>query len=159
MGRTSIGDHDLMRGFLAFLFLGLLALGAGAVGYNIGVSQAVATSAAASGATVVYAGGWHWGGLLLLPFAFFLVPLFFMAFFGFLAFAFGPRRRWGHGGWDRSGGPGFGPMGGHGQAGWDDRRQWVAEQHRRLHEEDARTTSSGPAAGTPQPPSDGSPTA
>ncbi|MFN8630319.1 MAG: hypothetical protein U0838_08350 [Chloroflexota bacterium] len=73
-----------MRGFFAFLFLGLVALGAGAVGYNIGVSQAVTTTAAATGATVVYAGGWHWGGLLFLPFAFFLIPLFFITFFGFL---------------------------------------------------------------------------
>ena len=29
-----------MRGFPAFLFLGLVALGAGAIGYDLGVSQA-----------------------------------------------------------------------------------------------------------------------
>lgn len=137
-----------MRGFLAFLFLGLVALGAGAAGYNLGVSQAVATTATATGATVIYAGGMHWGGLLLLPFAFFAIPLFFMAFFGFLAFAFGPRRRFaGHG---PMGSHGFGP-GGHG---WDARREWVAEQHRRLHEQEARagSTSTG-ATGTGTGPS------
>jgi len=149
-----------MRGFLAFLFLGLVALGAGAVGYNIGVSQAVTTTAA-TGATVVYAGGWHWGGLLLLPFAFFLIPLFFMTFFGFLAFAFGPRRRWGHGRWGSDehghGSAGFGPTGGgFGPGrGWDGRREWVAEAHRRLHEEEARTASTSGSTGTPPTPSDG----
>ena len=150
-----------MRGFLAFLFLGLVALGAAAVGYNIGVSQAVTTTATAAGATVVYAGGWHWGGLLLLPFAFFLVPLFFMTFFGFLAFAFGPRRRsghgWGgHGHWAGAEG-GHGPMGGgfgpgHG---YDRRREWVAEAHRRLHEEEARTASTSSSTGSASTPSDG----
>jgi len=138
-----------MRGFLAFLFLGLVALGAGAVGYNIGVSQAVTTTAGAAGATVVYAGGWHLGGLLLLPFAFLLVPLFFMTFFGFLAFAFGPRRRFSHGGWDGRDG-GFGP--GHG---FDRRREWVAETHRRLHEEEARNASTSSRSGTGSTPSDG----
>ena len=136
-----------MRGFLAFLFLGLVALGAGALGYNIGISQAVATTASAAGATVVYAGGWH-AGWLLFPFGFLLFPLFLVAFFGFLAFAFGPRRRFGRGGWGRHEGgygpTGFGPMG----CGWESRRQWVAEAHRRLHEEEARNAST-PGASTP----------
>lgn len=145
-----------MRGFFAFLFLGLVALGAGAVGYNIGVSQAVTTTAAATGATVVYAGGWHWGGLLFLPFAFFLIPLFFITFFGFLGFVFGPRRHWGRR-WDGEHGPSsFGPMGGgfgHGH-GWDARRDWIAEQHRRMHEDEARAKASG-STGTSSPTSDG----
>jgi hypothetical protein len=139
-----------MRGFLAFLFLGLVALGAGAVGYNIGVSQAVASAAATAGATVVYAGGWH-AGWLLFPFGLLLAPLFFIAFFGFLAFAFGPRRRYGRGGWGGHG-PGGGPMGDR----WDARRQWVADQHRRLHEEEARAASSTGTAEATTPPSDGS---
>jgi hypothetical protein len=151
-----------MRGFLAFLFLGLVALGAGAIGYNMGVSQAVTTTAAANGAAVVYAGGWHWGGLLFLPFAFFLVPLFFFCFFGFLAFAFGPRRRFGRGPWgghDHADGPrGFGPMGGRG---WDSRREWIAEAHRRMHEEDAArgasSTGSSGSSGSSNP--SGGPTA
>ena len=152
MSRTSIGDHDLMRGFLAFLFLGLVALGAGAIGYNMGASQAV-TAAAGAGAPVVYAGGWHDGWFWFFPFGFLLFPLFLIAFFGFLGFVFGPRRRLGRGGWGRYDHD-RGPMGG-----WDSRRQWIAEQHRRLHEEEARTAasssgagSSGPAAGTPYPP-------
>jgi hypothetical protein len=152
MGRTSIGDRTLMRGFLAFLFLALVALGAGAVGYNIGLSQAVTTTAGAAGATVVY-GGWH-GAWFLFPFGLLLFPLFLIAFFGFLSFAFGPRRRWGRGPWGRP--YGDGPMGSR----WDPRREWIAEAHRRLHEEEAARTSStsgstgqattapgGPAAG------------
>ncbi len=129
-----------MRGFLAFLFLGLVALGAGAIGYNIGMSSAVTTTAAASGATVVYAGGWHLGGLFLLPFAFLLFPLFLFGFFAFMAFAFGHRRH----AW--SDGP-MGTHGGFGPAGRQDaRRQWIAEAHRKLHEEEAaaaRTTPGG----------------
>jgi hypothetical protein len=137
-----------MRGFLAFLFLGLVALGAGVMGYNIGVSQAVTTTAAAGGATVVYAGP-HVAGWWFFPFGFLLFPLFLLAFFGFLGFVFGPRRRFGRGGWagrDSYGPAGFGPMGGR----WDARREWVAEQHRRLHEEEARTApTSGPADAPP----------
>lgn len=139
-----------MRGFLAFLFLGLVALGAGLVGYNIGVSQAVTTTAAAAGAPVVYAGPHFAGfGWWFFPFGFLLFPLFLLGFFGFLAFVFGPRRRFGRGGWGRHG---YGPMDGS----WDPRRQWIAEQHRRLHEEDARNAAAsgtsgsapgGPAAG------------
>ena len=124
-----------MRGFLAFLFLALVALGAGAVGYNIGVSQAVTTAAGSAGSTIVYP-AWHWGGFLFFPFAFFLFPLFFLCFFGFLAFVFGPRRRWGHGGWGRYG---YGP--GPDESGSDSRRQWIADAHRRLHEEEARSAS------------------
>jgi hypothetical protein len=78
-----------------------------------------------------------------------------MTFFGFLAFAFGPRRRFGRGAWgpDAYGhGPmGFGPMGG----GWDSRRHWVAEAHRRLHEEEARNASAASPTGTTPTPSDG----
>lgn len=141
-----------MRGFLAFLFLGLVALGAGAIGYSIGLSQHVAT-AAANGAPV-YAGGWHWGGMFFFPFGFFLVPLFFIAFFGFLAFAFGPRRRrWGrYGGY----GPmGFGPYGP--GAGDDPRGTWIADAHRRLHEEEARgSAAAGATAGSNANPPSGS---
>ncbi len=165
MGRQSIGDRNLMRGFLAFIFLGLVALGAGAVGYNIGLSHEVTTAAAANGATVVYGGGWHWGGLLFLPFAFLLVPLFFFGFFAFLASAFGPRRHYGHGHWGGHGGEdgpmGFGPMG---SRRWDARREWIAEAHRRMHEEDAArgtspsgTTGSSGGSGPSNP--SGGPTA
>jgi hypothetical protein len=146
-----------MRGFLAFLFLGLVALGAGAVGYNIGVSQAVTTTATATGAAVAYAGP-HLGMFWFFPFGFLLFPLFLIAFFGFLGFVFGPRRRFGHGGWwgGREYGAGpmdFGPMGGR----WDARRQWVADQHRRLHEEEARNAA--PSSGTGTSTSSGGPTA
>jgi hypothetical protein len=126
-----------MRGFLAFLFLALVALGAGAVGYQAGASSIATTAAAAGGTAVVYVGGWH-AGWLLFPFGILLFPLFLFSFFGFLAFAFGGRRRhWGGG---------FGPMGMHRGFGQSDdhdpRRQWVAEAHRRLHEEEAARTGS-----------------
>ena len=142
-----------MRGFLAFLFLGLVALGAAAAGYNVGLSQAGATAAAA-GATVVY-GAPHFAWLWLFPFGLLLFPLFLLAFFGFLGFVFGPRRRAWRGGWGRHGYDdglaGFGPIGGR----WDARRQWIAEQHRRLHEEEARSAPApGAASGAPSP-SDG----
>ena len=140
-----------MRGFLAFIFLALVALGAGAVGYQAGASS-IATTTAAAGASVVYVGGWH-AGWLLFPFGFLLFPLFVFTFFGFLAFAFGGRRRhWGDDGPMRMH-RGFGPFDDQ-----DPRRQWVADAHRRLHEADAAraadrgtasttaTTSSAPSA-------------
>ena len=132
-----------MRGFLAFLFLGLVALAAGAVGYQAGLSAAVTTTAATGGATVVYAGGWHLGGLFLLPFAFLLFLLFLFTFFGFLAFVFGPRRHYaGYGPTGMHGG--HGPMGGH-----DARRQWMADAHRRLHEEEAAAGTTTPGGSAP----------
>jgi hypothetical protein len=133
-----------MRAFLAFLFVALVALGAGAIGYNIGVSHAVTTAAAAAGTPVVVAGGWN-GGFFFWPFAIFLFPLFFFCFFGFLAFVFGGRRRFGP--WGRY--DSFGPSG----EGWDSRRQWIADAHRRMHEEDAaRAAGTTPSSGASTPP-------
>ncbi|MFN8630318.1 MAG: hypothetical protein U0838_08345 [Chloroflexota bacterium] len=42
---------------------------------------------------------------------------------------------------------------GHGH-GWDARRDWIAEQHRRMHEDEARAKASG-STGTSSPTSDG----
>ena len=39
--------------------------------------------------------------------------------------------------------------------GWDSRRQWVVEAHRRLHEEEARNASTPGSAGGAPTPSDG----
>ncbi len=123
-------------GFIGILFLGLVAIVAGVVGYQAGL----ASNAVASGATVIVTGG-------LPGFGF----LFFLLFIGFLFFAFAGRRRgsWGHGHgpWvERMGPGGFGgPTDPADPA--DPRRQWVADLHRSLHEEE--TTTGRPAAGTP----------
>jgi hypothetical protein len=125
-------------GFLGILFLGLVALVAGVVGYQAGL----ASNAVASGATVVVTGG-------LPGFGF----LFFLLFVGFLFFAFAGRRRgpWGpghgHGPWAGRTGPGG--LGGPGGSldPTDPRRVWVADLHRRLHEEEPATGR--PADGTP----------
>ena len=127
-----------MRALFAVILFGLTALLAGLVGFQAGM----ASNVGARRRTAVYVG---WG----FPFGFLFFPFFFLLFFGFLAFAFGGRRR---GPW----GPGYGP----GRWGpWDatdsgdPRRQWVADAHRRLHEEEARNAgaSSGSTAGTPAP--------
>ena len=134
-----------MRGFLAFLFIGFVAFGAAAIGYQAGLSSGAASAAVAGGASVVYVGGWHLGGLLLLPFLFLSVPLFLMSFFAFLAFVLGGRRRhWaGHGPMGMRGGFGSGFGRGHGPMGdGDPRRQWIVDAHRRLHEEDAGRSAS-----------------
>ena len=126
-----------MRAFLVILFTGLVALAAGIAGFQAGVLS----SLGGSGASVVYLAGFPgFGGFL-----------FFLLFAGLILFAIGGRRRrWaGHG-------PGsFGPTGGHGP--WsgghgptgdgDPRREWIAEAHRHLHEEEA-ARATGPAAGT-----------
>jgi hypothetical protein len=123
-----------MRALFAFLLLGFTALAAGFVGFQAGVASNVG---AAGGA--VYLG---WG----FPFGFLFFPFFFLLFFGFLAFAFGGRRR---GPWGNGYGPGrWGPWDSADDS--DPRRQWVADAHRRLHEEEARNaaSTSGSAAGT-----------
>ena len=122
------------------LFLGVFALVAGLVGYQIGVGS----SAAAAGATVVVAGGGPGFGFL-----------FFLFFLGIVLFAFGGRRRgpwdYGHRGWGPTGaamGSGTGP--GDGSSHADLRRQWVAEMHRSLHAADAAATGT-PSSGAEPP--------
>ena len=115
-----------MRALFGIIVVGITALVAGAIGYQVGISSAVATSAAASGTVVYHAGmgfGFPWFGFLLFPFFLFLL-------FGLFAFAFGGRRR---GPWGPGYGPGrWGPW--DAADGGDPRRQWVADVHRRLHE-------------------------
>ena len=128
-----------MRGLLGVLFTGVVALAAGAIGFQAGIASNIG---AAGGA--VYLGG----GIPGLGF------LFFLFFIGFLLFAIGGRRRaWGHG---PMGGPGR--WGGNGPWGTDGdpRRAWVAEAHRRLHEEEARgsTDTTGTAGTRPTSPTD-----
>ena len=135
-----------MRALFGVILVGFTALIAGAIGYQAGISSTVATAAATSG-TVVYHAGWGfgfpWFGFLLFPFCFFL-------FFGFMALLFGGRRRgWGPGyGSGRWGGPWDATDSG------DPRRQWVADAHRRLHEEEARNAGTTPVSTTStEPPS------
>ena len=127
-----------MRALLGVLLVTATALVAGAIGYPVGISSAVAQSAATAG-TVVYHASWGfpWFGFLFFPFFLFLL-------FGLFAFAFGGRRRWGGG----PGGPGWGGYGyGTGSTGNPDdpRYRWVADAHRKLHEDEA-------AGRTPTPP-------
>jgi hypothetical protein len=128
-------------GFLGILFLGLVAIVAGLVGYQAGL----ASNAIAAGTAVIVTGGFPGFGFLL-----------FLLFLGFAAFAIAGRRRgpWGpghgHGSWAGRMGPGgFGGPGGAGGPGGpgDPRRQWVAELHRSLHAEEAGADR--PMDGTP----------
>ncbi len=136
-------------GLFAVLILAAVSVVSGLIGYNAGLTS----TAVAAGTTVVVTGGFPGFGTL-----FFLFFLFFMTS---MAFGFSRRKRaWmaghegrhGHGPWGAGGpgfGPGFGPMGNPG----DPRRQWVAEMHRRLHEEEAKGGSGNPAGpGAPGPP-------
>lgn len=119
-------------GFLGILFLGLVALVAGFVGYQAGLTS----NAIAAGTAVVVTGGFPGFGFL-----------FFLLFVGFLFFAFAGRR---HGHWatGHGHGPWAGRMGSGGPGGFDGpgpadprdpRRQWVADLHRSLHAEEAAT--------------------
>jgi hypothetical protein len=123
-----------MRGLLGVLFTGVVALTAGAIGFQAGIASNIG---AAGGA--VYLGG----GIPGLGF------LFFLFFIGFVLFAIGGRRR----AWARGpmGGPGH--WGGHGPWGTDGdpRRAWVADAHRRLHEEEARAAGTSGTTGTGSP--------
>ncbi|HEY3336427.1 MAG TPA: hypothetical protein VGK16_14435 [Candidatus Limnocylindrales bacterium] len=120
-----------MRALFGVIVLGLTALAAGIVGFQAGI----ASNIGAAGGAVYLGGGFPGLGFLL-----------FFLFFGFLFFAFAGRRRgpWGmHGGHGRMG---SGPWGG-GMGSGDPRRQWIADAHRRLHEEEARAAGGTSAAG------------
>lgn len=119
-----------MRGLIGVLFTGVVALVAGAIGFQAGIASNIG---AAGGA--VYLGG----GIPGLGFLFFLFCI------GFLLFAIGGRRRaWAHG---PMGGPGR--WAGHGSfEDGDPRRQWVADAHRRLHEEEATAATAAGTTGT-----------
>ena len=121
-----------MRGLLALLVTTGIALTAGFIGYQIGIAQNVAATTGA----VVWMGGWGFPG-----FGF----LFFLLFIGFLVFAFSGRRR----AWGGPGHHGYGPYpaGPGGWSGDDGRRQWIADAHRRLHEDEAKAATT--ASGTP----------
>ena len=125
-------------GFLGILFLGLVAIVAGLVGYQAGL----ASNAIAAGTAVVVTGEFPGFGFLV-----------FLLFIGFLFFALAGRRRgtWGpghgHGPWAGRTGPGdFGGPGGPTDHS-DPRRQWVADVHRTLHAEEA--AAGRPIDGTP----------
>lgn len=129
----------MRSGFLGVLFVGLVAIVAGLVGYQAGL----ASTAVEAGRTVVV-GGWFPG----FGFLFFL-------FFLFVLFSFAGRRRYwggGHGYW----GPGYGrgPWGGPTgmtgpDASTDPRQQWIADYHKSLHEAESKpdaTSSTGPTS-------------
>src|SRR4051812_43923838 len=108
----------------------LLAGAIGLVGYQIGLSQAVATAAPAAGAVPMAYPYWYGPGFFGFGFFGFLFPLFFLfLFFGLLRAAFGGGR------------------GGHwgGQGRWVNGRDRIEQIHRELHGE---KPASGGTAGT-----------
>ncbi len=132
-----------MRGFVGILVVLLVALAAGAIGFQAGV----VANLGANGGTAVPAYAWwgfpHVGGFLF-------GILFLFLFIGLISFAFrGPR----HGSWGRGyrrGRWGYGPMWGPVGDPSDPRSQWIVDAHRRLHEEEARrATDAAPASGSP----------
>ena len=139
-------------GLFAVLTLAAVSVVSGLIGYNAGLTS----TAVAAGATVVVTGGFPGFGTLLF--------LFFLFFMTSMAFGFSRRKRaWmaghdgqhGHGPWGagRPGGSGFGPGCGPMGNPADPRRQWVAEMHRRLHEDEVKGTGTsgnpaGPAGST-----------
>jgi hypothetical protein len=121
-----------MRGLFTLIIATIAALVGGVIGFQLGVTSNIG----AAGGTVV----WHAGFGF---FGFFFPFLFFFLFLGLVFAAFGGRRR----GW--GGGPGWGY--GHGPNGYGDdaRRQWIADAHRKLHEDEARTGGTTPSSGGP----------
>ncbi len=117
-----------MRGFLGILAVLFVALIGGAIGFQAGV----VTNVGAGAATAAPPGWvWWWGFPHFGGFLFGLLFLFLII--GLLSFAFGGRRR---GPWARRAyrrGWGYDPM----DDPFDSRRQWMADAHRRLHEEEA----------------------
>lgn len=123
-------------GFARALFAMIVILAIGLVGYQIGISQTIATQLPAGAAPVAYYGyPYHFG----FGFLGFLLPLFFLfLFFGLMRAAFGGGR-----GWSKDG-HGYGYMGR-----WGDGRQRIEELHRELHGE--KPSSGGPSSGPTGP--------
>jgi hypothetical protein len=111
------------RSILALIVVGVIGL----VGYQIGVSQAIATQLPAGVAPIPYYGyPYHFG----FGFFGFLIPLFFLfLFFGLLRAAFGGGRNSGSHYW--------------GSRGWGDGRERIEALHRELHGE--KPTTGGPS--------------
>ncbi len=113
----------------ARIILGIIAaLAVGLIGYQIGVSQNLASQIpAASGAPAYY--GMHWFGFgfpFFFPFFGFLFPLlFFFLIFGLIRAAVGGGRGWGYGAYER-------------------RRARLEELHRELHGEKPTTADRPP---------------
>jgi hypothetical protein len=134
-----------MRVLLGAIVLGLTALTAGFIGFQAGI----ASNIGAAGGAVYLGGGVPWFGFPWFGF------LFFFLFIGFLFFAFGGRRRGSWGPYGGHGRMGYGPWGDDTNAGGptsgDPRRQWIADEHRRLHEAEARASAGQAATGASTP--------
>lgn len=118
-----------MRAALALLVTVGVAIAAGALGFQAGVASNIGSA----GGTVVLDGGFPIFGLFLF------MGFLFFSFLALAAIIGGRRHR--HGPWGTHpamGGRGFGPGG-------DERRAWVAEVHRSLHEEEATSAGAPPA--------------
>jgi hypothetical protein len=123
-------------GFARAIFALIVIAAIGLVGYQIGVSQAIATQLPAGAAPVAYYGyPYHFG----FGFLGFLFPLFFLfLIFGLMRAAFGGGRGWG------KGGPGY-----MGRGGWSDGRERIEALHRELHGE--KPTPGGTTGGPSGP--------
>lgn len=137
-----------MRGIGSVLF-GILVLvvlaGIGVGIYDAGLQQGIAQSATVpAGAVPYYAYGYGWhGGFGIFGLLFPILFLFLI--FGLARAAFRGRRGWG--GWGHGYGYGPGKSGPGPWIGSQDRDQWVAEWHRRLHESEG-TDPKGPGSGS-----------
>ena len=132
----------MRRGFglIGLLVTAVLVVIVGAIAYNIGWSQGLATHVpeGAAGAAPYYYGGWHGGFGLFGLFGIFWFLLILFGFFWLLRLAFFGRMMMRGGGWGYKGG-GYG----HGvPPGIEERLQ---EWHKRAH---------GEPSATPPPPSD-----
>jgi hypothetical protein len=101
---------------LRVIFIVFIALVVGAVAYQLGLSQGLATVVPAGAAPVAYYGYPHWG------FGFGFLGLLFPLFFLFLIFGALRAAMWGG-------------RGGYGGRGWGNGRQRIEEIHRELHGE------------------------
>jgi hypothetical protein len=124
---------SLLAGLLVLVLLGAIGVGI----YDAGLQQGIAQSAnLPAGAVPYYGYGYHgfgWGGGLL---GLIFPILFLFLIFGLVRAAFRGGRGWGHHGY------GYGPgRWGQGPAAGD-RNQWVADWHRRLHENEGDAPSS-----------------
>ena len=123
-----------MRGFFTLLIATIAAIVGGAIGFQLGITSNIG----AAGGTVVWHAGFPFFGWFFFPCSSSCSSACSRSPSA-AAGAAGAAARLGNGY-----GPGSGPM-----STDDPRRQWIADAHRRLHEEEARGTGTTPPTAPP----------
>lgn len=139
-----MNGRTIVTFLLGLLFVGIL-VGVGTGIYQAGIAQGIVDAgrfpagAAVPAAGYAYGYGFHGFGFLGLLFPI----LFLFLIFWLLRAAFSRGRGWGPGWGGGYWGKGYGPGSGGPEAWREERERRIAELHRQLHDEEAKSGSGG----------------